>query len=95
MITNLQHYNACLQSRIFSDLFFQLLKEEKQPPSFWTFEYYQQYFDVDTYDVLHRSVGSMLPNPNKNFLKNYVRPNPDLYGKNKYLDSVYFNLTNG
>lgn len=61
----------------------QLLKEgeeKKTSYSFWTFEYYQQFFDVETYQVMHRVVGSMLPRPNKNHLQTNIRPNPDLYG---------------
>jgi len=57
-----------------------LLKEDKRTPSFWTFEYYQQYFDVDTHQVLHRILGSMIPNPKTNYLQQHIRPNPDLYG---------------
>lgn len=29
----------------------QLLQEEKQQPGFWTFGYYQSFFDVDTSQV--------------------------------------------
>lgn len=29
----------------------QLLQEEKQQPGFWTFSYYQSFFDVDTSQV--------------------------------------------
>jgi hypothetical protein len=34
--------------------FFQLLKEERpgSKASFWTFEYYQQFFDVDSNDLV-------------------------------------------
>jgi hypothetical protein len=41
--------------------FFQLLKEERpgSKASFWTFEYYQQFFDVESTDVLQRVLGSM------------------------------------
>ncbi|KAL5016089.1 hypothetical protein ScPMuIL_005678 [Solemya velum] len=56
------------------------LLKEKISPSFWKFEYYQQFFDVDTSQVLERIVGSMLPQPRKNYLKTKIRPNPDLYG---------------
>ncbi|KAL4237035.1 Yip1 member 1 [Mactra antiquata] len=60
----------------------QLLKEDevKKSPSFWTFEYYQQFFDVETRQVFHRVTGSMLPMPNRNYLQASIRPNPDLYG---------------
>lgn len=61
----------------------QLLKEgeeKKASLSFWTFEYYQQFFDVETYQVMHRVAGSMMPLPRKNHLQTNIRPNPDLYG---------------
>ncbi|XP_041357181.1 protein YIPF1-like [Gigantopelta aegis] len=58
----------------------ELLKEEKKPANFWTFEYYQQLFDVDTHQVLRRILGSMTPIPGRNYLTHHIRPNPDLYG---------------
>lgn len=60
----------------------QLLKDEsnKKAPSFWTFEYYQQFFDVETAQVFHRVAGSMMPVPKRNYLQVHIRPNPDLYG---------------
>ncbi|XP_052777216.1 protein YIPF1-like [Mya arenaria] len=59
----------------------QLLKEgDKKTHSFWTFEYYQQFFDVETWQVFRRVVGSMTPLPNKRYLDHNIRPNPDLYG---------------
>lgn len=59
----------------------QLLKEEqKSSPSFWTFEYYQQFFNVDTHQVLKRVAGSMTPIPKRNYLETHIRPSPDLYG---------------
>ncbi|XP_063441167.1 protein YIPF1-like isoform X1 [Mytilus trossulus] len=60
----------------------ELLKEEKTESkvSFWTFEYYQQFFDVESKDVLQRVLGSMYPHPNRNYLKTKIRPSPDLYG---------------
>ena len=32
--------------------FLKLLAGQKKQPSFWTFEYYQKFFDVDTKQVL-------------------------------------------
>ncbi|XP_072296831.1 protein YIPF1 [Eucyclogobius newberryi] len=59
-----------------------LLSEEKtkKTPAFWTFEYYQQFFDIDTYQVKERIRGSLLPWPRKNFVDTYLHRNPDLYG---------------
>ncbi|KAG6925969.1 Yip1 domain family member 2 [Chelydra serpentina] len=58
----------------------ELLSDQKQQPSFWTFEYYQTFFDVDTYQVLDRIKGSLLPLPGKNFVRHHLRNSPDLYG---------------
>ncbi|XP_032989717.1 protein YIPF2 isoform X2 [Rhinolophus ferrumequinum] len=57
-----------------------LLQEEKQQPGFWTFDYYQSFFDVDTSQVLDRIKGSLLPRPGHNFVRHHLRNRPDLYG---------------
>lgn len=57
-----------------------LLQEEKPPPRFWTFDYYQSFFDVDTSQVLDRIKGSLLPHPGHNFVRHHLRNRPDLYG---------------
>jgi len=54
--------------------------ETRSNNSFWTFEYYQQFFEVDTMDVVRRLMGSMVPRPGANYLQTTIRPNPDLYG---------------
>ncbi|XP_062975137.1 protein YIPF2 [Elgaria multicarinata webbii] len=58
----------------------ELLSFQKKQSNFWTFEYYQAFFDVDTYQVLDRIKGSLLPMPGKNFIWHNLRNNPDLYG---------------
>ncbi|XP_039591506.1 protein YIPF1 [Polypterus senegalus] len=58
----------------------ELLAGQRKSAPFWTFEYYQTLFDVDTYQVLDRIKGSVLPIPGKNFVRLYIRSNPDLYG---------------
>uniref|UniRef100_A0A8C8RVA2 Protein YIPF n=1 Tax=Pelusios castaneus TaxID=367368 RepID=A0A8C8RVA2_9SAUR len=58
----------------------ELLSGQKKQPSFWTFEYYQTFFDVDTYQVLDRIKGSLLPLPGKSFVRHHLQTNPDLYG---------------
>ncbi|XP_006023441.1 protein YIPF2 isoform X1 [Alligator sinensis] len=70
----------------------ELLSGQKQPPSFWTFEYYQAFFDVDTYQVLDRIKGSLLPLPGKNFVRHYLRNNPDLYGPFWICTTLVFTL---
>ncbi|KAK1799164.1 hypothetical protein P4O66_007411 [Electrophorus voltai] len=58
----------------------ELLGGEKQSIGFWTFEYYQSFFNVDTVQVLDRIKGSVMPIPGRNFIKHHIRSNPDLYG---------------
>ncbi|CAJ1076665.1 protein YIPF1-like [Xyrichtys novacula] len=58
----------------------ELLGGQKAAGGFWTFEYYQSFFNVDTVQVLDRVKGSVMPLPGKNFIKHHLRSNPDLYG---------------
>ena len=71
-----------LTEHLFYGSVFQFLKDKKNA-SFWTFEYYQQFFDVETRQVGGRILGSMMPRPGRNYLDSYIRPNPDLYGKSE------------
>ncbi|XP_037361709.1 protein YIPF2 isoform X1 [Talpa occidentalis] len=57
-----------------------LQEEQQQQPGFWTFGYYQSFFDVDTSQVLDRIKGSILPRPGHNFVRHHLRNRPDLYG---------------
>ncbi|XP_076045361.1 protein YIPF1-like [Oratosquilla oratoria] len=54
--------------------------EKKTGPSFWTFEFYQQFFDIESGQVGDRIIWSMVPKPGVNYLQTYIRPKPDLYG---------------
>ncbi|XP_059200967.1 protein YIPF1 [Centropristis striata] len=58
----------------------ELLSGQKKTAPFWTFEYYQKFFDIETHHVKERIIGSMLPWPGKNFIQVHLRRNPDLYG---------------
>ncbi|TRY66756.1 hypothetical protein DNTS_028794 [Danionella cerebrum] len=58
----------------------ELLTSDKKTGGFWTFDYYQSFFDVDTVQVLDRIKGSVMPLPGRNFVKHHIRSNPDLYG---------------
>lgn len=58
----------------------ELLSGQKKSIPFWTFEYYQQFFDIETHHVRERIIGSVAPWPGKNFINIYLRRNPDLYG---------------
>jgi hypothetical protein len=53
---------------------------QKTGPSFWAFSYYQQFFDVNTDQVINRVLYSMIPRPSKNYLENVIKSKPDLYG---------------
>ncbi|XP_073449592.1 protein YIPF1 [Aquarana catesbeiana] len=71
----------------------ELLAGQKKIAPFWTFEYYQTFFDVDTYQVLDRIKGSVLPIPGRNFVRLYVRSNPDLYGPIWICATLIFTIT--
>lgn len=58
----------------------ELLSGQQKNVPFWTFEYYQRFFDIETHHVKERIIGSMVPWPGKNFINIYLRRNPDLYG---------------
>ncbi|KAI6194052.1 hypothetical protein M3Y96_01084000 [Aphelenchoides besseyi] len=47
---------------------------------FLSFQFYQQYFDVDTEQVYTRILNSVMPRKNGNFIRDHVQPLPDLYG---------------
>ncbi|CAH8634800.1 unnamed protein product [Schistosoma bovis] len=46
----------------------------------FSFKFYQQYFDVDTSQVLHRLASAFIPNPRINFIQHSLKPRADLYG---------------
>lgn len=71
----------------------ELLAGQKKVAPFWTFEYYQTFFDVDTHQVLDRIKGSVLPIPGRNFVRLYVRSNPDLYGPIWICATLIFTIT--
>ncbi|KAK7072169.1 Yip1 member 1, partial [Halocaridina rubra] len=52
----------------------------KPGTGFWTFEFYQQFFNVESKQVGDRILWSMVPKPGVSYLQSYIRPNPDLYG---------------
>ncbi|KAJ1568019.1 hypothetical protein HK405_003890 [Cladochytrium tenue] len=57
--------------------------------AFWTIEFYQQFFDVDTNDVLQRMLESLLP---RGKFMEAVGSNPDLYGPFWISTTVIFAL---
>jgi len=55
---------------------------EPQPAAsaaFWSFQFYQQYFNVNDEMVLERLMYACIPTPNSNYLEK-LRPMPDFYG---------------
>jgi len=48
--------------------------------NFWSVEFYQQFFDVDTADVKERIMAGMIPRPGKSFFSDVIKKNPDLWG---------------
>ncbi|KAI8816011.1 uncharacterized protein EV422DRAFT_501810, partial [Fimicolochytrium jonesii] len=60
-----------------------------QPGGFWTVEYYAQYFNVDTNDVLQRMLGTLLPNIS---FTDLIGTNPDLYGPFWIATTVIFSI---
>jgi len=57
---------------------------------FWTVEYYQSYFDVDTRTVLQRCLATLLPT-SSNYLSTHLNP-ADLYGPFWTLTTLIFTL---
>ncbi|OWR55237.1 protein YIPF2 [Danaus plexippus] len=62
-----------------------VVEEQETAPqtnhNFWTIEYYQKYFDVQTSEVLERIVSSVLPQKvSRNYFDERIKGKPDLYG---------------
>ncbi|KAJ7189751.1 hypothetical protein GGX14DRAFT_701960 [Mycena pura] len=66
------------------------LQEQKSSGGFWTVEYYQCYFDVDTSAVLRRCYSTLLPS-STDFLSTHLNP-ADLYGPFWTLTTLIFTL---
>ncbi|KAL4648563.1 protein YIPF1-like [Arapaima gigas] len=58
----------------------ELLGGSREGSKFWTFEYYQSLFSVDTEQVLNRVGVALLPLPGRNLIEHHIRKSPDLYG---------------
>jgi protein YIPF1/2 len=65
--------------------------ERKGAGGFWTVEYYQAYFDVDTQTVLKRCYSTLLPT-SSNYLSTHLVPAADLYGPFWSLTTLIFTL---
>lgn len=66
----------CCENRSVNDLH---ISDTAGNKSFWTFEYYQQFFDVETKDVVDRIIASVVPT-RSDALKTVTKTKPDLYG---------------
>jgi hypothetical protein len=58
-------------------------KSSKQSLAFWQLEYFGQYFDVTTAQVLSRIFWSLIPmssGTKGNYMERHIQPTPDLYG---------------
>ncbi|KAJ3746499.1 hypothetical protein DFH05DRAFT_1485477 [Lentinula detonsa] len=62
----------------------------KSGGGFWTIEYYQVYFEVDTKEVLRRCYSTLLPS-STNYFSTHLNP-PDLYGPFWTLTTLIFTL---
>ncbi|KII91702.1 hypothetical protein PLICRDRAFT_518156, partial [Plicaturopsis crispa FD-325 SS-3] len=69
------------------------LQDQQSKPSggFWTVEYYQPYFDVDTKTVLKRCYSTLLPT-SSSYLSTHLTPAADLYGPFWTLTTLIFTL---
>jgi len=63
----------------------------RKPSGFWTIEYYQPYFDVDTKTVLRRCYSTLIPT-SRNYLSTHLTPSADLYGPFWTLTTLIFSL---
>ncbi|KAE9402652.1 Yip1-domain-containing protein [Gymnopus androsaceus JB14] len=64
--------------------------QRKSNGGFWTVEYYQVYFEVDTKEVLRRCYSTLLPT-STNYFSTHLNP-PDLYGPFWTLTTLIFTL---
>lgn len=82
-----QEGDAVLEELIYSaDSARSGLPEDENPTgiknySFWSIEYYQQFFNVDTFMVMDRIASAIIPKrAPSTYLKSQIGANPDLYG---------------
>jgi hypothetical protein len=64
---------------------------QKGDGGFWTIEYYQPYFDVDTQSVLKRCYTTLIPTAAPTYLSTHLNP-ADLYGPFWTLTTLIFAL---
>ncbi|EPT02880.1 hypothetical protein FOMPIDRAFT_1022735 [Fomitopsis schrenkii] len=67
-------------------------RQDAGTSKFWTFEYFQPYFDVDTQTVLQRCYMTMFPPRATSYQGAYLSPAADLYGPFWTLTTLIFAL---
>lgn len=67
------------------------LQDDQSNKGFWTLEYYQSYFDIDTQTVLKRCYTTLLPQAARTYISTHLNP-PDLYGPFWTLTTLIFTL---
>ncbi|KAH9938421.1 uncharacterized protein B0H18DRAFT_1112577 [Fomitopsis serialis] len=67
-------------------------RQDSGGSKFWTFEYFQPYFDVDTKTVLQRCYMTMFPPSATSYQGAYLSPAADLYGPFWTLTTLIFAL---
>ncbi|PPR03408.1 hypothetical protein CVT24_012703 [Panaeolus cyanescens] len=65
--------------------------QQKGGGGFWTIEYYQPYFDIDTHTVLQRCYTTLIPTAAPTYLSAHLNP-ADLYGPFWTLTTLIFAL---
>lgn len=65
--------------------------QAKGSGGFWTLDYYQQYFDVDTRVVLKRCYSTLIPTEARTYISTHLNP-PDMYGPFWTLTTLIFTL---
>ncbi|KAF8816303.1 Yip1-domain-containing protein [Phlegmacium glaucopus] len=65
--------------------------QNKSTGGFWTVEYYQPYFDIDTKTVLRRCYTTLIPTASLTYLSTHLNP-ADLYGPFWTLTTLIFAL---
>ncbi|KAF8654802.1 hypothetical protein AX16_003371 [Volvariella volvacea WC 439] len=68
-----------------------LQDQPQRKGGFWTLDYYQQYFDVDTQTVLQRCYATLIPSSNGTYIATHLNP-PDLYGPFWTLTTLIFTI---
>lgn len=72
-------------------LFKGYIADQPRSSSFWSLDYYQSYFDIDTKTVLSRCLTTLYP-LHPSYTSAHLVPSPDLYGPFWTLTTLIFTL---